>query len=162
MDTSLDREKKQRKADKKIKKLFNAGKSKYFTPFDLLIYALLLVLVILSTVFIFFLPKAKGNSFEVYYNNQKIATYTLTKDAEYIFYIDEDSNCAQIKQFDGGIYKEYNKITVKDGKVAITETDCKDKSCQVRGAIDFGELICLPHRLKIAVVNLQTDIDFIT
>ncbi len=157
MDNQLQN--KQEKIDRKVKKLLSAGKNKYFALFDLVIYALLLVFIVGITLFVGYMPKPAGNAFQVYYNNRQIASYSLQKDAEYIFYIEE--NNAYIEKFDSGkAYKEFNKIQVKGGKVAIIETDCPDKSCQIRGAIDYGELICLPHKLRITIVNV--DIDFIT
>lgn len=43
-----------------------------------------------------------------------------------------------------------NIITVKDGKVAVTEADCPDKHCVNRGFCDRGtQIVCLPNRLVL-------------
>lgn len=43
-----------------------------------------------------------------------------------------------------------NVITVKDGKVAVTEADCPDKHCMSRGFCDRGvQIVCLPNRLVL-------------
>ncbi len=56
----------------------------------------------------------------------------------------------------------YNTVTVADGYISVTESDCPDKVCVYSGAINSGvvPIICLPHRLEIrAVSSGDTDID---
>ena len=53
---------------------------------------------------------------------------------------------------DGG----YNVITVKDGKIAVTEADCPDHYCMMRGFCSGGtEIVCLPNRLVIRFLGEQ-------
>ena len=55
----------------------------------------------------------------------------------------------------------YNRVTVKDGKVAVTEADCPDHYCMQRGFCDSGaQIVCLPHRLVLKFVG-QQDVDFV-
>ena len=43
-----------------------------------------------------------------------------------------------------------NVITVRDGKVAVTEADCPDHHCMHRGWCDGGApIVCLPNRLEL-------------
>ena len=43
-----------------------------------------------------------------------------------------------------------NIVTVKDGKVAVTEADCPDRYCMDRGFCAGGaQIVCLPNRLVI-------------
>ncbi len=43
-----------------------------------------------------------------------------------------------------------NIVTVKDGKVAVTEADCPDHYCMDRGFCAGGaQIVCLPNRLVI-------------
>lgn len=52
-----------------------------------------------------------------------------------------------------------NVITVKDGKVAVTEADCPDGYCMDRGFCRSGvQIVCLPNRLVIQFVG-KTEID---
>ena len=52
-----------------------------------------------------------------------------------------------------------NTITVKDGKIAVTQADCPDSYCMKRGFCNSGrEIVCLPHRLVIKFLHEQ-DID---
>ncbi len=49
-----------------------------------------------------------------------------------------------------------NVITVKGGKVAVTEATCPDKHCMHRGYQDGGmQIVCLPNRLVIQFVKQQ-------
>jgi len=43
-----------------------------------------------------------------------------------------------------------NTITVRDGKIAVTEADCPDHYCMQRGYCNSGaQIVCLPNRLVI-------------
>lgn len=43
-----------------------------------------------------------------------------------------------------------NTVTVRDGKVAVTEADCPDGYCMARGFCSSGpQIVCLPNRLVI-------------
>ena len=49
-----------------------------------------------------------------------------------------------------------NTITVKDGKIAVTQADCPDHYCMDRGFCDGGaQIVCLPNRLVIKFVAPQ-------
>ena len=50
------------------------------------------------------------------------------------------------------VHSQYgtNVITVKDGKVAVTQADCPDHYCMDRGFCSGGaQIVCLPNRLVI-------------
>lgn len=51
--------------------------------------------------------------------------------------------------FDGGS----NTITIRDGKVAVTEADCQDGLCMSTGYISTSDqsIICLPHKLVVSI-----------
>lgn len=49
-----------------------------------------------------------------------------------------------------------NVITVKDGKVAVTEADCPDHYCMDRGFCSSGaQIVCLPNRLVLEFAGTQ-------
>ena len=49
-----------------------------------------------------------------------------------------------------------NTITVRDGKIAVTEATCPDHYCMQRGFCDGGtQIVCLPNRLVIAFLEEQ-------
>lgn len=49
-----------------------------------------------------------------------------------------------------------NVVTVKDGKIAVTEANCPDHYCMDRGFCSSGtQIVCLPNRLVIRFVGQQ-------
>ena len=49
-----------------------------------------------------------------------------------------------------------NVVTVRDGKIAVTEADCPDHYCMKRGFCDSGaDIVCLPNRLVIHFTEAQ-------
>ena len=51
----------------------------------------------------------------------------------------------------------YNRMTVKDGRIAVTEASCPDHYCMHRGYCNSGtDIVCLPNRLVIRFVGEQT------
>lgn len=50
-----------------------------------------------------------------------------------------------------------NVVTVRDGKVAVTQADCPDKYCMARGYCHSGtQIVCLPNRLVLEFVGEQS------
>ena len=49
-----------------------------------------------------------------------------------------------------------NTITVKDGKIGVTEASCPDHYCMARGMCSGGtQIVCLPNRLVIRFLGKQ-------
>ena len=49
-----------------------------------------------------------------------------------------------------------NVITVRDGKIAVTQANCPDHYCMDRGFCSSGaQIVCLPNRLVIRFVGVQ-------
>lgn len=49
-----------------------------------------------------------------------------------------------------------NVVTVKGGKVAVTEADCPDGHCMKRGWCSGGvQIVCLPNRLVLEFTGRQ-------
>ena len=66
----------------------------------------------------------------------KITTVDLQIDQEMVFGSKDDS---------------YNTVTVKDGKIAVTEANCPDQYCVKQGFCNSGvQIVCLPHGLVIS------------
>ncbi len=48
-----------------------------------------------------------------------------------------------------------NTVTVRDGKIAVTQADCPDQYCVHRGFCNSGTpIVCLPHQL---IIEFLTD-----
>lgn len=62
-----------------------------------------------------------------------------------------------VENGDGGI----NVITVKDGKVAVTESSCPDHICEKTGWLtgegDGDIIACLPNRLTVTIESGKTE-----
>ncbi len=55
--------------------------------------------------------------------------------------------------------EEYNIVTVRDGKIAVTEATCPDEYCMRRGWCSGGmQIVCLPNSLIIRF-TADTEID---
>lgn len=49
-----------------------------------------------------------------------------------------------------------NVVTVRDGRIAVTEADCPDHYCMDRGFCSGGaDIVCLPNRLVIRFTGAQ-------
>lgn len=109
------------------------------------LFVILLIVVICSGLFIqkFFFGRA-GATAIIEQDGETISELDLSKDTELVL---DDGN--------GGS----NTITVKDGKIAVTEANCPDLVCVHTGAISqTGEVIaCLPHKLIITISEEHND-----
>ena len=56
-----------------------------------------------------------------------------------------------------------NEITVRDGTIAFTESDCPGRDCVHSGSIGSTgrSLVCLPNRVEIRVISAEADVDFV-
>ena len=85
-------------------------------------------------------PGQKADWAEIYSGGELVKTVSLKEDQEFLV------------EGENGV----NRITVRDGKVAVTEADCPDHYCMKRGFCDGGTaIVCLPNRLVIEFVGGQ-------
>ena len=56
---------------------------------------------------------------------------------------------------DGG----FNTVKIHDGKVSVTDADCRDKYCVHQGEIESGSIVCLPHKLVVDITADTNNID---
>ena len=55
----------------------------------------------------------------------------------------------------------WNTVSVKDGKIAVTEATCPDQYCMHRGFCNSGaQIVCLPNKLVIRFVG-EPEVDMI-
>ena len=112
-------------------------KNKYWILIFGAILALCLLLVLLPT------QNAPSELARIKYGS-KTTTVDLRMDQEMVF-----------ESADGG----YNAVTVKDGKIAVTEANCPDQYCVRQGFCNSGEqIVCLPHKLVISFIG-ESEID---
>lgn len=121
-------------------------KSLHFRKADMIAIALVLVLAVL--IFLCFLPgkDAPAAAVQVYQDGKLIRTLPLDQPTELVI---------------SGPYT--NTITIRDGKVAITCSDCPGEDCVESGWIHSSgrSIVCLPNALELRVVAQSGDVDFV-
>ena len=106
--------------------------------------------VVLLAVFVAvcFLPKDASIAVmaEVYQGGELVRTLSLDEDMAFEI---------------GGKYT--NTITVRNGEIAITESDCPGEDCVHSGAIHSSgrSIVCLPNAVEVRVVYEASDVDFV-
>ena len=112
------------------------------------ILAIILVAVLAVSVAVCFLPKDSSEAVmaEIYQDGELLHTLPL----------DED-----ISLDISGRYT--NTVTVKDGKISVTASDCPGEDCVHSGEIyAMGRsLVCLPNGVEVRVVSGSSDVDFV-
>ena len=106
-----------------------------------------LVLLLAVAVFSCFLPSSEPAAYaEVYLDGQLVKTVPLNTDQTFLL---EDQYS--------------NEITVKDGAIAFTSSNCPGQDCVHSGSIHSTgrSLVCLPNRVEIRVVSESSDVDFV-
>lgn len=110
-----------------------------FRKGDLLAVGLVLAAAVLLTVF-FWLRYSKTDAAvaRIYLNGELVHEMPLDVDAEYAV---------------SGAY--HNTVTVKNGKVSVTFTDCPGGDCQKTGWIDSAgrSIVCLPNHVEIVITG---------
>ncbi len=106
------------------------------------------VLFLAALVFLAFLPGRHADAAyaHIYQNGKLILTVSLAQDRQIPI---------------TGSYN--NTVTVRDGQVAITQSDCPGEDCVHSGWIGTSgrSIVCLPNALEIRVVSDSNDVDFV-
>lgn len=110
--------------------------------------AIALVVALAAAIVLCFLPKpgTSAGQAQIYLNGELVQTVDLTKDQTFVI-----SN------------RYRNVITVSDGTIAITDSDCPGQDCVHSGSIrnPGRSLVCLPNGLEIRIVASEADVDFV-
>ena len=115
-------------------------KSKYY----IVIFAVVLALCAVVS-FLFLMPRGEASAVEIWSDGVLIDTWSL----------------AVNQSITVGYEDGYNVVTVKGGKVAVTEATCPDHYCMKRGFCDGGaQIVCLPNRLVLKFIGEQ-EVDFV-
>lgn len=110
--------------------------------------AIAMVILLAVSVALCFLPKGETTAAQaqIYMNGQLVKTVSLYE--EQMFWLE-------------GTYS--NQITVTEGTIAITASDCPGQDCVHSGSIrgTGRSLVCLPNGVEIRVVSAEADVDFV-
>lgn len=129
----------------------------FFRKGDIAVYAAVLLLVALFTLFAFLFRAGPGLSFSVVWQGNTVFSAPLGEDAVYVFTAAD----GKVRPFrEGESYRDYNVIAVEDGQVSVREADCPDHVCEHFAATASGAIVCVPHGLRIEVggEGVQTDL----
>lgn len=107
-----------------------------------------IVLVLAVAVLLCFLPKDSTGSSqaEIYLNGKLVRTVDLTQDQTFT------------------VTDRYsNEITVAEGRICVSASDCPGQDCVHSGSIStLGRiLVCLPNGVEIRITEGQSDVDFV-
>ena len=112
------------------------------------VLAIGLVIVLAVSTLLFFLPgkNEAAVAVEIYHQGVRVKTLSLTGEESYVL---------------TGDYT--NVITVSQGKVSITSSDCPGMDCVHSGAISASgrSLVCLPNGVEVRIVGETDDVDFV-
>ena len=110
--------------------------------------AIALVVMIAVIVAVCFLPKNSGGAVtaEVYQDGNLIKTLPLDTDTTFEI---------------AGKYS--NTVTVSNGSVAITASNCPGEDCVHSGAIHTSgrSVVCLPNAVEVRITSQTSDVDFV-
>ena len=117
-----------------------------FRKGDLVAMALVAALAIAVAVFFFSPDSSEGVTVQIYQNGNLRQTLSLQENISL--------------EITG---KYTNVITVTNGAVSITASDCPGEDCVHSGAIQTSgrSIVCLPNEVEVRVVNGQSDVDFV-
>ena len=91
------------------------------------------------------MPGEPAAAAEIYSDGALVKTVSLSQDQEFT-----------VNAPNGGV----NTVTVRDGKIAVTQADCPDHYCMHRGFVNNGSpIVCLPNGLVIQFTG-ELDVDF--
>lgn len=111
------------------------------------ILAIAAVVLLAAAVFLCFLPsRDPAGAVEIYQNGKLVQTLPLTVDRELTV---------------TGDYT--NTVTVRDGAVAITHSDCPGEDCVGCGWLSSPgrSIVCLPNAVELRLVGMDGDVDFV-
>ncbi|MBR4138740.1 MAG: NusG domain II-containing protein [Lachnospiraceae bacterium] len=117
-----------------------------FCKADILAIAMVAALAILvSIIFWTSVGSEEGNMVMIYQEGKLIQELSLDHDTEFVI---------------EGDYE--NVVTVKDGKAAITKSDCPGTDCVHSGWIHEAgrSIVCLPNRVELRIEG-ASEVDFV-
>lgn len=127
------------------KLLHHYKKAAPFGKADIVLLAAILVIVIVSVV-VWYAGKPVGEKAEVYINGKLKATYSLSQDKT-------------VSLDEIGV-----QLTIADGKIGVSDSDCKDKICMHSGYISHSgqRIVCAPNKLVVLIRGKQQQYDATT
>lgn len=117
-----------------------------FRKGDFLAIAVVLVLAVAVAVSYFPKDTSAPVRAEIYREGELVKTLTLDMDTQFEI-----------------VGRYTNVISVQNGQIAITASDCPGEDCVHSGAIKTTgrSVVCLPNEVEVRVVSGASDVDFV-
>lgn len=127
------------------KRVRNIKNEKMFYVFDLIAAAVLIAVIIAVVVTAL---KPKGSEVQIYVDGQLEYTYELSNN--------------RVVTLEKNGHK--NVIEIKDGRVSMIESDCRNQICVNSGAIsEVGQqIVCLPNKIIVVITGDGGELDATT
>jgi hypothetical protein len=115
------------------------AESRRFTPFDLLLVAGVVTLAVFLIMSSIAKASGPGETAIVEVNGHEVIKISLLENRDYT-----------VEGFRGK-----SSISVRDGQISMTDSDCPDKLCVKMGWISNNDtsVICLPNRVVIRITG---------
>ncbi len=117
-----------------------------FCKGDIVVIGFVLMLAVLTGILCWIKTGSqKGTTAIIYKNGEKVQELSLKENTEVL------------------ITNDYtNRMEIKDGKVAITKSDCPGEDCVHSGWISESgrSIVCLPNRVEIRIEG-EGEVDFV-
>lgn len=109
------------------------------TRADIILAVILIIIGVAGSLWLSLGSQAKGSLAAIYHDSKLVGTYPLNQD----------------KTITVKGHGHINKVTIKDRKVAMTFSDCKNQDCVHMGKTDSPgkRIVCLPNRVVVEVLG---------
>lgn len=110
-----------------------------------IILTIILIIAGLMLSYVFSMGKSSGDELLITVDGEKFGSYSLLENRE-----------ISIEQED-----HINKVTIKDGTVSMTFSDCKGQDCvQQHSITETGEnIVCLPNKIVLEITGGESKYD---
>lgn len=117
-----------------------------FQKGDWIAIALVAVLAVFVALLFFFRASQPAAKVEIYHQGELVKTLSLDRDDSFTF-----------------VGKYTNVITVQNGKVFVSYSDCPGEDCVHSSKISAAgrSLVCLPNGVEVRIVGKSDDVDFV-
>lgn len=110
--------------------------------------AIAIVVVLAAAVLLAFMPSSDTSPAQIaiYQDGELIKTLSINESQKF--------------EISG---KYTNTVTIQDGKVAITQSNCPGSDCVACGwmANSGRSIVCLPNGVEIRILSQDSDVDFV-
>lgn len=111
---------------------------------DIILAAILIIIGLLGSVYLSF-DKEAGSTLTIHVSGVEYGTYSLSQDQEII--VEQD--------------RHINKITINNGYVSMTFSDCENQDCVKHSSISQNNetIVCLPNRVVLEIQGKESEYD---